>query len=181
MTKELLGRVHRELLDVLNSINQDKIHHDGDDFHELLNDVEKALAEHAMSEVQRLGQEIEQEPVELCQYGQEPASCTSNPMDCQCAIDAALAQPEQEPVAWQWLGSAHFRKKLPKNADITAWNPLYTTPPQRKPLTDDLYNELLFAVGNKCPNETRHQTALRYILQAEKGDEKAAHGIKGDA
>ena len=52
---------------------------------------------------------------------------------------------------------------------------------QRKPLTDDLYNELLFAVGNKYPNETRHQTALRYILQAEKGDEKAAHGIKGDA
>ena len=63
MTQELLGRVHRELLDVLNSINQDKIHHDGDDFHELLNDVEKALAEHAMREVQRLGQEIEQEPV----------------------------------------------------------------------------------------------------------------------
>jgi len=61
----------------------------------------EALAEHAMRETQRLGQEI-----------------------------------EQKPVAWQWLGSAHFRKKLPKNADITAWNPLYTTPPQRKPLTD---------------------------------------------
>ena len=45
MTQELLGRVHRELIDVLNSINQDKIHHDGDDFHELLNDVEKALAQ----------------------------------------------------------------------------------------------------------------------------------------
>ena len=43
----------------------------------------------------------------------------------------AYAQQEQEPVAWQWLGSAHFRKKLPKNADITAWNPLYTAPPQR--------------------------------------------------
>ena len=56
----------------------------------------EALADHAMQEVQRLGQEI-----------------------------------EQEPVAWQWLGSAHFRKKLPKNADVTAWNPLYTTPPQR--------------------------------------------------
>ena len=55
----------------------------------------EALAEHAMRETQRLGQEI-----------------------------------EQEPVAWQWLGSAHFRKKLPKNADITAWNPLYTTPPK---------------------------------------------------
>ena len=35
---------------------------------------------------------------ELCKYGQEPKSCTSSPMDCQCAIDAALAQPEQEPV-----------------------------------------------------------------------------------
>jgi hypothetical protein len=39
------------------------------------------------------------------------------------------------------LGSAHFRKKLPKNADITAWNPLYTHPPQRKPLTDVMIKE----------------------------------------
>jgi hypothetical protein len=35
----------------------------------------------------------------------------------------------------------------------------------------DLYNELLFAVGKKHPNETRHQTALRYIQQAEVTDE----------
>ena len=36
------------------------------------------------------------------------------------------------------------------------------------PLTvEHLYNELLFAVGNKYPGETRHQTALRYIRQAE--------------
>ena len=45
--QKLLGRVHRELLDVLSSINQNKIHHDGDDFHELLIDVEKALAQPA--------------------------------------------------------------------------------------------------------------------------------------
>ncbi len=61
--KQLLSRAHRELLDVLNSINQDKIHYDGDAFHELLNDIEEALADHHMREVQRLGQEIEQEPV----------------------------------------------------------------------------------------------------------------------
>jgi len=30
------------------------------------------------------------------------------------------------------------------------------------------YNELLYAVGNKYPGETRHQTALRYIRNAEK-------------
>jgi hypothetical protein len=42
-----------------------------------------------------------------------------------------LALEAQEPVAWQWLGSAQFRKKIPKNGDKTAWNPLYTAPPQR--------------------------------------------------
>jgi hypothetical protein len=41
-----------------------------------------------------------------------------------------LQEPAQEPVAWQWLGSAHFRKKIPKNADVSAWNPLYANPPK---------------------------------------------------
>ena len=60
-------------------------------------------------------------------------------IDFVADFKAALAQPAQEPVAWQWLGSAHFRKKIPKNADITAWNPLYTAPPKREwvGLTDD--------------------------------------------
>lgn len=31
----------------------------------------------------------------------------------------------------------------------------------------DKYYELIYAVGNKYPNETRHQTALRYIRNAE--------------
>jgi len=65
--------------------------------------------------------------------------------------EAALAQPPlpvqqaQEPMAWQWLGSAHFRKKLPKNADKTAWNPLYTTPPKRPlvGLTDEERSQLV--------------------------------------
>ena len=33
------------------------------------------------------------------------------------------------------------------------------------------YNELLLAVETKCPNETRHETALRYIREAEKGSQ----------
>jgi hypothetical protein len=49
----------------------------------------------------------------------------------QAGLKAIAELESQEPVAWQWLGSAHFRKKLPKDADITAWNPLYTAPPQR--------------------------------------------------
>jgi hypothetical protein len=31
----------------------------------------------------------------------------------------------------------------------------------------DLYNELYFAVTNKLENETRHETILRYIKEAE--------------
>ena len=36
-----------------------------------------------------------------------------------------------------------------------------------------LYNELIFAVGNKYPDETRHQTALRYILSCEQSPDEA--------
>ena len=37
------------------------------------------------------------------------------------------------------------------------------------------YAELLFAVGNKYPNESRHETALRYIRNAEKPTDNIAH------
>ena len=47
---------------------------------------------------------------ELCKYGQEPKSCTSSPMDCQCAIDATFAQPEQE-VDWEKLYRLEVKKK----------------------------------------------------------------------
>jgi ribosomal 50S subunit-associated protein YjgA (DUF615 family) len=32
------------------------------------------------------------------------------------------------------------------------------------------YDELIYAVGRKYPNESRHQTALRYIINSEKED-----------
>jgi len=66
------------------------------------------------------------------------------------SLRAALEQPEQEPVAWQWLNTAHFRKKLPADAEPGAWNPLYTHPPRRewRGLTD----EQLLYVYNELPN-----------------------------
>ena len=53
----------------------------------------------------------------------------------------SLAQPEQEPVAW-----------YDKDGVITAnpiefSQPLYTTPPQRKPLTDEQMQFLATAIG----------------------------------
>lgn len=41
-------------------------------------------------------------------------------------------QSQQEPAAWQWLTTAHFRKHLPKDAEPGAWTPLYTAPPRRE-------------------------------------------------
>ena len=57
------------------------------------------------------------------------------------------AEPTQEPVAWvehEWSGTGsrklHFEKRDPTVRDEVVnpvWTPLYTDPPQRKPLTEE--------------------------------------------
>jgi hypothetical protein len=89
------------------------------------------------------------------------------------------AQPEQQPKP---VTQCSFPTCQTTGGCVgTCTRSTQPTPPQRKPLTDELYNELLFAVGSKYPDETRHQTALRYIKRAEMrsaSPAKAAHGIK---
>jgi len=46
-------------------------------------------------------------------------------------------------------------------------------PPEQEDISKKYY-ELIMAVGNKYPGETRHQTALRYIRQAEHGNDQPA-------
>ena len=70
-----------------------------------------------------------------------------------------------------------LRDALAEHGDAESDARLIAAPPQRQPLTD-LYNELLFAVGNKHPNETRHQTALRYIQQAEVTSEASIEAVE---
>ena len=48
-----------------------------------------------------------------------------------------------------------------------------TTPVSEDRNKLELYGELLYAVANKFPGESRHQTALRYIRNAEKGSDNA--------
>ena len=50
MKEALLKRVHREFMEVLESIDEGRIHHDGDDFHEILRDIEAALEQPAQRE-----------------------------------------------------------------------------------------------------------------------------------
>ena len=43
------------------------------------------------------------------------------------------------------------------------------------------YHELLYGVASKFPDESRHETALRYILNTERGIENPAQEIsKGE-
>jgi hypothetical protein len=65
-------------------------------------------------------------------------------------IDMRDRPEEQEPVAWQWLNTAHFRKNLPVNAESGAWNPLYTRPPRRE--WQGLTEEEVFHVENNVPD-----------------------------
>jgi len=62
-------------------------------------------------------------------------------------LRAALAEPEQDPVGWQWLNTCNYRKKLPANAIPEHWRPLYTAPIPRTPLTDEEMRECAQAVN----------------------------------
>ena len=122
---------------------------------EAITAIEESLAEHAMRETQRLGQEIEQCQCTECQIKPHASDCavhseTAYPKgECDCGAqteqepkigcvnhdcDQCKAQPEQEPVAWMDKYGEIY-KDVPEV--LSTDKPLYTTPPQRKPLTDE--------------------------------------------
>ena len=97
----------------------------------------------------------------------------------QKVIKEALAQPEQEPVAF-----INVEQRKLEWAKYMSWDtptvvnlpkiPLYTTPPQRKPLTDEkIYSVLenLQIMYNRPPTTDSRIIFARAI--------EAAHGIKG--
>ena len=83
--------------------------------------------------------------------------------------DASQRKPEQEPVAWM--------REDEDCTDCIVWEqteehtiPLYTTPPQRKPLTDE---QLIAAYESE--QQGRYGDHIRALRAIE-----AAHGIKGE-
>ena len=83
------------------------------------------------------------------------------------ALRTALAEPEQEPVCWQWLDTANYRKKLPANAIPEHWRPLYTAPTPRRPLTEGEMPTLF--VGGLALNSKATTEIVRAV--------EKAHGI----
>jgi hypothetical protein len=115
------------------------------------------------------------------------------PKETQDAVNAALglaAKPETQ--GERWKSGNQFLPYHPDASHVNpayrdGWNDCYAAallsagPARVEPDYKALYHELLFAVGNKYPDETRHQTALKYIRRAEEPKETAAQqGIGKD-
>lgn len=96
------------------------------------------------------------------------------------ALRERLAQPEQEPVAWidesaiRWLAdrkgktSAHCTTQLSAARSCEQPMPIYTAPPQRKPLSDEEIEVLA-----KKHNGIYYDCDITFARAIE-----AAHGIK---
>jgi len=97
-------------------------------------------------------------------------------------LTTTSSQPEQEPVAWLKVGGMKAMPALEKEAWLSTGRqfdqeiveeytiPLYTTPPQRKPLTEQEIGAILEDIN---AFGTRLYTFARAV--------EAAHGIKGKA
>ena len=85
--------------------------------------------------------------------------------------EAALAEPVQEPVAWiqpdhlQKARRAPFLCRVEPTKRMVDFVPLYTAPPQRKPLTDEEIQEL----SQQHKFDSRMEKFVRII--------ERAHGI----
>jgi len=101
------------------------------------------------------------------------------------AIKEALAQPEQEPVAWE-LGEEVYWGDSPELSDYVRkeGTPLYTTPPQRKPLMDEMVLAGARALAKRHADSCGldFDDVWKYYAEEHKIDAKAvieaAHGIK---
>ena len=62
-----------------------------------------------------------------------------------------------------------LQRRAKRDYRIDQWNPIniFTEAVDRIEELEQKYYELIYAVENKFPNETRHETALRYIKACE--------------
>ena len=92
------------------------------------------------------------------------------------AIREALAEPEQEPVAY--VDKNYGIMRINDGIDLPIGAKLYTAPPARKPLTDEQLRTLARDAGIKLMND--EALALGYLPAAIKKFARAierAHGI----
>ena len=125
----------------------------------------------------RTDRELMQQALEALEAAEVTGNCFYGVTEL---LRTRLAQPEQEPVAWvnqANLNSAAIQRNRGGQGDTHTWSetptwdysvPLYTTPPQRKPLTDEEIEEVFFDMGQFA----------KIDLKAFARAIEAAHGIK---
>ena len=81
--------------------------------------------------------EAAQQALEALQYHVEMTRPVDRTSEAIFNLRAALAQPDQRPVAWTYQNSYTNQEYLvwKKGTGGRNWTPLYTAPPQRKPLS----------------------------------------------
>ena len=84
----------------------------------------------------------------------------------ESAVPVAVVSDAEWGKRLTWL--CNGGKDLPPvGTKLFAHQPAQEQPGWKMPDVQEKYNELIFAVGNKYRDETRHETALRYIERAE--------------
>ena len=98
------------------------------------------LALQALESMQNAIYNISGEHIEVLNYAVKKANVAEQTIT---TIKEALAKPDQEPVAWMNDMGTHIDLNVSGRGI-----PLYTTPPQRKPLTDEEMKKIWYAMQN---------------------------------
>jgi hypothetical protein len=150
--------------------------------------LEQALAEQHLQALHdenvRLGlYEQEQDRSGMTYYKNDKCKAL-NAADHDCICWTPAAQPEQgEPVAWALYKGKHLDSFWMDKGDAYdykftsehEWKPLYTTPQQRKPLTDEEIDDVIWRSHKVESNYAGWVTDQRRIWARAI---EAAHGIK---
>ena len=98
---------------------------------------------------QRVGPAIDALKAALAEPVQEPQGCDhcNSPLYAatKCRVCGRATEPVQEPVAWSHNLIDNIITHRPADIDRhpDRWTPLYTSPPQRKPLAEWQINDLM--------------------------------------
>ena len=119
------------------------------------------------------------QPEQGCEYCNHPLYCGTKCKNCGKAHPAVPTGHEQEPVAWIVWGDNNVPSlTFTKPADKYVFDSLYTTPPQRKPLTDKeidkMFEEAEIGIYIDDQYKQRHMEVFYFGVR----DCEAAHGIK---
>ena len=107
-------------------------------------------------------------------YGTQGNNGKDGALPVRAVMGIKVTQPEPEPVAWMWtnkeLGGTYFSNSGDSDHN---WKPLFTSPPEREPLSCKMVSDFLKSFNEEVSHE--------YRQGFEDGVEwaEAAHGIGG--